>query len=408
MAFDLAVLLQLFGAALVVALGLAVVAVRQRGAANVWFAVFAVSFGAQFIVTNMGTGLEDATAWWYVAGRLSFRVATVVGAVGLALTFPTPVADGERRRVALAAALAAAGGVLWVFTFATASAARFAADVAFVLLFQSLFFLLFVFALRYPRLDANARAQVTLMSGALLLYTGFATGSGASVVYQETVFSRDGFDALASGIQIALLAALAGVWLANARASASPRPARNVALLALATPLAGMVYVAYVPDFGMLGIARTLMAAVLAYAIVQHQLLGIDLKVRWGISKTTVAAAFIAVFFIASEAAQTFFGEQLQNEYVGIAAAGLLVLAIAPLQRLADKVAAKAVPVAGGTGDPDRRAESLRTALRLAYRDGTVTAQEEMDLAHIASELGFRPDEYLALRTEVVVERGDR
>ncbi|MBI4394017.1 MAG: hypothetical protein HY556_09520 [Euryarchaeota archaeon] len=86
-----------------------------------------------------------------------------------------------------------------------------------------------------------------------------------------------------------------------------------------------------------------LFVLLVSYGIVRTHLFDVDLKIKWTIKQSTVAAAFIAVFFIASEAAQAFFAGSL-GPYVGIVAAGALVFALAPLQRAADRVANAAMP----------------------------------------------------------------
>jgi hypothetical protein len=67
-------------------------------------------------------------------------------------------------------------------------------------------------------------------------------------------------------------------------------------------------------------------------------------KLRWGLEQSTVASIFIVVFFIVSEGAQEFFGAAASNEWIGIIAAAGLVFFLAPLQRLAERVGARALP----------------------------------------------------------------
>ncbi len=149
----------------------------------------------------------------------------------------------------------------------------------------------------------------------------------------------------------------------------------------------------------------------LAYAILRHQLLGIEVKVRWGISKTTLAGIFIAVFFIVSEAAQEFFGATLGSSYVGILAAGMLVFAIAPLSRFADRVAERAVPVtapeaAGETAGATERETRYRDVLQRFLVDARLTREEERTLAHLAADLGIDAGRAFELRAQVEEDRG--
>jgi hypothetical protein len=126
----------------------------------------------------------------------------------------------------------------------------------------------------------------------------------------------------------------------------------------------------------------------MVYAVLHGEIAGIDAKVRFTLSKTTVAAVFVGVFFAASEVAQQFFGDRFQSEYLGIAAAGLLVVAIAPLQRLADRLAAKAVP-APASGTPDGPIAMYREQVLLAWSDGKLNSKERKMLRSLRDRLGL-------------------
>lgn len=87
-------------------------------------------------------------------------------------------------------------------------------------------------------------------------------------------------------------------------------------------------------------------------------------------------------------------------------AAGLLLFAIAPLQRVADKVANVALPnVAEPTAVAARpaaeRADAYRGAVRMALADGVVTKAEERALAQLAQALQLGPREAFDLREGV-------
>jgi hypothetical protein len=209
---------------------------------------------------------------------------------------------------------------------------------------------------------------------------------------------------------LALLATLA--WLVAGARGHAPRQARYVAWALEGALLVGMLVRAIAPrelssdDTGIYGVARLFAFALFGYAILRHQMLGLDVKVRFAISKSTIAAIFIAVFFIASEAAQQFFGDTLGSTYVGIAAAGALVFAMAPLQRAAELLAEKAVPVARATGptpaaDATRGAASYRRAVRFALKDRKLSHHEEVELATIAHDLGLTGPAAMRIRLEV-------
>jgi hypothetical protein len=210
---------------------------------------------------------------------------------------------------------------------------------------------------------------------------------------------------------------LAALWLRNAGAARDPdaRHARNLAWYVLAVQLVGLVAAiprVDTPGFAsgpQFGISRVVVVLVVAYAVVRHQMLGVDLKVRWGISKTTVAAAFIGAFFVVSEGAAAFFEDRTDSRMLGIAAAGALVFAIAPLQRVADRIAEKAVPVAASSPAPapapsvapDRALLAYRAAVHAALADGRMTPAEEDHLAEVAHQLALSPRDALRIRREV-------
>jgi hypothetical protein len=153
--------------------------------------------------------------------------------------------------------------------------------------------------------------------------------------------------------------------------------------------------------------ALTLLAYVLlvSYGVLTAQLFDIDLKVRWTVRQSTVAAAFVAVFFFVSEGVQTFLSVQLGN-FLGVAAAALLVFFIAPLRRAADRVADFAVPGARSGSDYEafRKLQVYHAALEGVYSDDQVTAKERLILQRLAGAMGIAAAD--AERLEQDMQRG--
>jgi hypothetical protein len=260
--------------------------------------------------------------------------------------------------------------------------------------------LLFLLVSRLRRDPEPARTRaIALVTVAIALYPGtFPT----QFLHQAEPLQRS------FGLtSIAATAALAGLWIWKTRRPGVSGLGRNVALFVCAWPLLAMLYATYAGGgVGAFGVARALTVLILAYAILRHHVLGIDVKLRWTISRTTVAAVFVAVFFLGTEAAQQFFGETLGSTYLGIAAAGGLVFAIAPLQRLADRLAARAIPVpapmtpALPLAGPETEA-AYRNALRMALRDRRIGADEAAALGELADRLGLRAAAAMRLEHEV-------
>lgn len=416
------------GGALVAAVGLFIASVRPRKAENLAFAGFCLVFGANFVFGNLLFLLPAghpvrASAWtsWALAAIagatavLFFAVVTrsprrigrdgagvVAATVLVALLLATPATVLLARDTAGYAALYGVSD-----TFAAGVLPFFVYNSAYFLLLATLAAGLLLLAVRFrSEPDAAGRRQAALMSGAVALFVG--QQFGVAVLSPSTADRAMG---LLGGASLLVLSVL---WLRNTDRPESRAP-RNVALLApaalafgmLMVPLAGSYEEALYTGGG--GIARTVGVLILATAILRNQFLDIDVKMRWTITRGTVALAFVAVFFVVAQIAQTFLSETY-GLVVGGTAAGLLLFAIAPLQRLAERVAARAVPVVGHAPPPspeesDRRLRVYRRAVRHALRDG-LTPEEETHLAELATELGIDYATALAVRREVEAAHG--
>ncbi|MEK6976374.1 MAG: hypothetical protein AABY18_08540 [Candidatus Thermoplasmatota archaeon] len=134
---------------------------------------------------------------------------------------------------------------------------------------------------------------------------------------------------------------------------------------------------------------------VIGYVALKDQVVGLNRKVRLGISRTALALVFLGVFFVAAQVAQTF----LTDEYgylTGGVVAGMMLFAISPLQRAAERLAR--VDKAG----PDRKvADVYREAVELTLSDRMVTAREERHLAHLAERLGLAGGQAMDIRLAV-------
>lgn len=195
----------------------------------------------------------------------------------------------------------------------------------------------------------------------------------------------------------AVLASVA-LWMAiawwRAYDQTRTRGARRVAWLPavwIAFAIAMAVWTTIPTTVG--GFARAFDVLLVGYAILRLHYLGLDVKVRWGISKTTVAALFVAVFFVVSEGAQTLFSERW-GPALGIFAAGTLVFGMSPIMRFADQFAERAVPRA-------KAQDTFAAAVRAALADGVISPKEEMYLAQVAEGLGLTPTQTQAVRSEI-------
>lgn len=390
--------LNMGGGVVISLLGLFVVS-KTRGVRGMnLFGWFLVAFGLIFVFANLdeGTSEDDPKkqAFSIALVSISFGAATLLAVATPRMTgMPVP-----RRHLALAWLIASPllVSLVGAFAFPWPLNANPVGAAAWMMSFVAA---LTVWAFAHTeeaRRVGHSRRWAALTAG-LGLYAFAQVGE---ILILGQTDPRIALIAIPAAVS---MTAVVGLWLARTRGAGS-RNARNVSLLLLLALLVGMVLEATGHSRGFNGIARVLGVGIIVHAILRDRLLGIDAKVRFALSKSTVAAVFIAVFFIASEVAQQFFGDQLGGAYVGIAAAGMLVFAIAPLQRAAERLAAKAVPVAAPAGTSsvnDSREADFREAVRLALRDRTLSRDEERHLIRIAHHMGIEPGRAMEIQDDV-------
>lgn len=197
-------------------------------------------------------------------------------------------------------------------------------------------------------------------------------------------------------ISLGSFAALQFGWL-RLRLRGGGREAIAVTVVGDVFLILGLAMGVLSPNESPSSIARVYDVVLVAYAILRLQYLDLDIKVRFGLSKGTVAGVVVAVVFVVSEGAQSLFGEDKQ--WLGLVVGGLVVFAIAPLQRAADRLAERAVPTTRPQAGRNAAEEIYWEAVQAASRDGRVTTREELHLARIADRLGIGSERALELRT---------
>lgn len=145
-----------------------------------------------------------------------------------------------------------------------------------------------------------------------------------------------------------------------------------------------------------------LFLATFAYGLLKRQLFDVDLHVRWTLKQSTVAAVFVGVFFVVSESVATFFSGRT-GTYVGIAAAGLLLVALVPLQRMAERLATRAMPGVEPTDQyvAFRKLEVYRAAVEGGLEDGEISVKERTMLERLRSQLAIAPGDAAAIERDV-------
>ncbi len=139
-----------------------------------------------------------------------------------------------------------------------------------------------------------------------------------------------------------------------------------------------------------------------AYGIASAHLFDIDLRLKWTLERGTVAAVFVAVFFVVSEGTATFLSDRL-GSLLGLLATGALVFALAPLQRASERLAGAAMPAVVDTPEyrTFRKEQIYGEALAEALRDGAVTPVERAILDRLRATLEL--DEEVALDLEAAL-----
>jgi len=128
----------------------------------------------------------------------------------------------------------------------------------------------------------------------------------------------------------------------------------------------------------------------IAYGILQTQLFDIDLRIRWTIKQSTVAAVFVAIFYLVSEGADRLLSSELGNIF-GLIASALVVFFLTPLQRFADRLAGAAMPNTESTPEyvAFRKMQVYEAALTEALPDGRISERERKLLNRLRDSLGI-------------------
>ncbi|HLE47096.1 MAG TPA: hypothetical protein VI818_02270 [Candidatus Thermoplasmatota archaeon] len=187
----------------------------------------------------------------------------------------------------------------------------------------------------------------------------------------------------------------------RAAAVPGPAPPGDPFLLAL-----GLLRV-----FGTIWTAALPAALFVGYAFSKHRLFDLPARTRWTIEKGTLAGMFVTLAFIGTEGAQSFLESFAARQgwnniaaVVGIVGAGVIVLAVTPLQRFAHRVAVRAMPDAKPLRDmsDDERVNLYREQVELAWLDGNLERKERLLLDSLRGRLGLAPDVASRIEGEVV------
>ncbi len=140
-----------------------------------------------------------------------------------------------------------------------------------------------------------------------------------------------------------------------------------------------------------------------AYGIASAQLFDIDLRVKRGFQRGTVAAAYVATFFVVSESVATILTDQI-GTLVGLATTGLLLFALNPIFNMAVSLSDRAMP---GVVDSDdyrvfKKLQVYGEAVSQASMDGEISAASRAALNRLRARLELSEEDVLAVESELV------
>jgi len=152
-------------------------------------------------------------------------------------------------------------------------------------------------------------------------------------------------------------------------------------------PIHGMVYALYVP--------------LLAYGVLRHQLLEIDLRLRFAFTQGVVGALIAGTFLVVSEGLESIF--PVQGIVTAMVLAGVIAIILRPAQKVAEQFANRLMPGVRPTTDylDERRLSVFRSALEGALDDGEITQREEAILSRLRKQLSITSNEEEMLRHSV-------
>ncbi len=158
---------------------------------------------------------------------------------------------------------------------------------------------------------------------------------------------------------------------------------RRIAMGLLNAPEPEIYYVVYAGG-------TFLAVPLIAYGILRTQLFDIDLRIRWTIKQSTVAAVFVAIFYLVSEGADRMLESEFGN-IAGLIASALLVFFLVPVQRFAERVASVAMPNTENTSEYAmfRKLQVYEAALTEALPDGNISERERGLLNRLRDSLGI-------------------
>jgi hypothetical protein len=263
---------------------------------------------------------------------------------------------------------------------------------------------------RLTRPFADRRVRIGLAIGAALLFVATLTTSmkfGASLLYVSLALVF--WFAFAASVQAWYRAE--GAARTRARWFAIAFGVRDVlwgyvylqtTLQVWAGTMAEIPYDPTDPIMLYYALGTLLAVPLIAYGILRAHLFDIDLRIRWTIKQSTLAAAVVTIIYVLSEGASRLLSSEL-GSLAGLVAAGLVVFFLAPLQRFAERVASNAMPNTQNTPEyaAFRKLQVYEAAVSEARQGGDISARERALLNRLRDTLGISAIDAEALERDL-------
>ncbi|HVL49065.1 MAG TPA: hypothetical protein VM889_10950 [Candidatus Thermoplasmatota archaeon] len=151
-----------------------------------------------------------------------------------------------------------------------------------------------------------------------------------------------------------------------------------------------------------LAVGGFLYASFLAYGILRSHLFDLEIKLKLGLRRSTVATVFLVVFFVGFKLAESYASRE-HGWIFGALCAGLLLFAAPRVNKLADKVADTAMPKVQTTPAyvTFKKLEVYRAAVESAHESGGVNAKDKQALERLRAKLGLEKGDTNEIEREV-------
>lgn len=156
----------------------------------------------------------------------------------------------------------------------------------------------------------------------------------------------------------------------------------------------------FVYNPGMGGI-YLLYVLLLTYGVLQAQLFDIQLRIKFALRQSTVAAVITGAFFVGSELLEEVI--PVDSLLLGVLGAAACVLALRPIKVLAERVANRVMDDVEDTPAylAGRKLLVYRSALEGIYEDEVVTDKERRILVNLQKNLGISDEDAARLEAEL-------